>query len=189
MHDCLALQLGCTALPLSARDPTLSPFIAFATMSKTPFSADYIHKLLKTLPASEKEKFLEMLADQPVIDQHASSEAGPKASASQLSPPAAMPQTPPEFCDTVAQEAYTQPAPQAMPSATPKPTAPAPQPGPAVAAAKPVGPAVAAAKPGGTAAFQDGGTEAAASEARGDTRCRPRIRPRRSPKKKLRLPR
>ncbi|CAE7260268.1 unnamed protein product, partial [Symbiodinium microadriaticum] len=96
------------------RDPTLSPFIAFATMSKTPFSADYIHKLLKTLPDSEKEKFLEMLAGQPVIDQQpASGQAGPKASASQPSPPAATPQTPPEFCDTVAQEAYTQPAPQA----------------------------------------------------------------------------
>ena len=92
---------------------------------------------------------------QPVIDQQpASGQAGPKASASQPSPPAATPQTPPEFCDTVAQEAYTQPAPQAVPSATPH-TAPAPQPGPAVAAAKPVGttgPAVAAAKPAGTAA-------------------------------------
>ena len=125
-------------------------------MSKTPFSADYIHKLLKTLPESEKGKFLEMLAAQPVIDQQpASGQAGAKASASQPSPPAATPPTPPEFCDTVAQEAYMQPASQAAPSATPKATAPAPQPGPAVAAAKPAsaaGPAATAAKPAGTTA-------------------------------------
>ena len=36
-------------------------------MAKTPFSADYIHKLLKTIPEAERSKFLEMLEEQPII--------------------------------------------------------------------------------------------------------------------------
>ena len=152
-------------------------------MSKTPFSADYIHKLLKTLPESEKGKFLEMLAEQPLVDQQpVSGQAGAKASASQPSPPAATPQTPPEFCDTVAQEAYAQPAPQA-----PKPTAQAPRPGPAVATAKPAGTAgtaAAAAKPAGAAAPKTvaqkqpppkpAGTPAAAPAATGPPQAQPK---------------
>ncbi|CAE7717896.1 unnamed protein product [Symbiodinium necroappetens] len=155
----LCADLRCTVIPGMAGYPDWrrdGPTERTAAVEQTPFSADYIHKLLKTLPESEKGKFLEMLAEQPVIDQQpASGQAGAKASASQPSPPAATPQTPPEFCDTVAQEAYMPPASQAAPSATPKPTAPAPQPGPAVAAAKPAGtagPAAAAAKPAGTTA-------------------------------------
>ena len=133
----------CTLLPVSARDPTLSLFSIFATMSKTPFSADYIHKLLKTIPESERAKFLEMLATQPVIEpQPTSGSAGPPASGSQAQTPASPPQTLDEFCDTVAQEAYTQPASPAAPP--PKKDASAPTP--------PLDPAAAAKKPAGTAA-------------------------------------
>ena len=112
-------------------------------MSKTPFSADYIHKLLKSIPESEREKFLVMLATQPVTEpQPASGSAGPPDAASQAQPPASSPQTLDEFCDTVAQEAYTQPAsPAALP---PKQGTSAPAP--------PLDPAAAAKKPAGTAA-------------------------------------
>ena len=66
-------------LTISARDPTLSLFSILAIMSKTPFSADYIHKLLKTIPESEREKFLVMLATQPIIEQQpASGSSGPR---------------------------------------------------------------------------------------------------------------
>ena len=154
-HARTDLASGCSVSLSSARDPTLSPLSLPSPPCPRPPS-DYIHKLLKTLPESEKGKFLEMLAAQPVIEQQpASGQAGAKASASQPSPPAATPPTPPEFCDTVAQQAYMQPASQAAPSATPKATAPAPQPGPAVAAAKPAGtadPAATAAKKAGTTA-------------------------------------
>ena len=121
----------------------MSLFSIFATMSKTPFSADYIHKLLKSIPESEREKFLVMLATQPVTEpQPASGSAGPPAAASQDQPPAWSPQTLDEFCDTVAQEAYTQPAsPAALP---PKQGTSAPAP--------PLDPAAAAKKPAGTAA-------------------------------------
>ncbi|CAE7314572.1 unnamed protein product, partial [Symbiodinium sp. KB8] len=64
---------------ISARDPTLGLFSILAIMSKTPFSADYIHKLLKTIPESEREKFLVMLATQPIIEQQpASRSSGPR---------------------------------------------------------------------------------------------------------------
>ena len=59
--------------PRSHFEPT---FIAFATMSKSPFSADYIHKMLKTLSESEKGKFMEMLVEQPVADQLPASRSG-----------------------------------------------------------------------------------------------------------------
>ena len=132
------------ALPTSARDPTLSPLSTFAIMSKTPFSADYIHKLLKTIPEAERSKFLEMLETQPILEQQpASGSSGAPA----LDPPPQQadptPQTLDEFCDTVAQEAYAQPA-SASPAAPPpqKPTpAPAPPNNPTVTAAKPAGPA------------------------------------------------
>ena len=64
------------ALQTSARDPTLSPPSAFAVMSKTPFSADYIHKLLKTIPEAERSKFLEMLETQPILEQQPASGSG-----------------------------------------------------------------------------------------------------------------
>ena len=79
-------------------------------MSKTPFSADYIHKLLKTIPEAERSKFLEMLETQPILEQQpASGSSGTPA----LDPPPQQavptPQTLDEFCDTVAQEAHAQP--------------------------------------------------------------------------------
>ena len=99
------------ALTISARDPTLSLFSILAIMSKTPLSADYIHKLLKTIPESEREKFLVMLATQPIIEQQpASGSSGAPASDPPPQPSASTPQTLDEFCDTVAQEAYAQPA-------------------------------------------------------------------------------
>ena len=59
----------------------MSLFSILAIMSKTPFSADYIHKLLKTIPESEREKFLVMLATQPIIEQQpASGSSGAPAS-------------------------------------------------------------------------------------------------------------
>ena len=61
------------ALQTSARDPTLSSFSAFAIMSKSPFSADYIHKMLKTISEAERSKFLEMLETQPIIEQQPAS--------------------------------------------------------------------------------------------------------------------
>ncbi|CAE7246343.1 GIP, partial [Symbiodinium sp. KB8] len=107
------------ALPTSARDPALSLFGTPAIMSKTPFSADYIHKLLKTIPEAEREKFLEMLETQPILEQQpASGSSG--APALDLPPQQTdpTPQTLDEFCDTVAQEAYAQPA-SASPAAPP----------------------------------------------------------------------
>ena len=132
------------ALQTSARDPTLSSFSAFAIMSKTPFSADYIHKLLKTIPEAERSKFLEMLETQPIIEQQPASAS---AATPALDPPpqqaGTATQTLDEFCDTVAQEAYAQPAP-ASPAAPPpqkSTSAPAPPNNPAVTAAKPAVPA------------------------------------------------
>ena len=130
------------ALPTSARDPALSLFSIPAIMSKTPFSADYIHKLLKTIPEAERAKFLEMLVTQPIIEQQpASGSSGAPA----LDPPPQQadptPQTLDEFCDAVAQEVYAQPA-SASPAAPPPKkdtSAPAPPSDPAATAAKPAG--------------------------------------------------
>ena len=130
-------------LKISARDPALSLFSVVATMSKTPFSADYIHKLLRTIPESEREKFLVMLATQPILEQQpASGSSGAPASDPPPQPTASTPQTLDEFCDTVAQEAYTQPTSPAAPP--PKKATPA--------AAPPRDPAATAAKPAGSAA-------------------------------------
>ena len=90
-------------------------------MSKTPLSADYIHKLLKTIPEAERSKFLEMLVSQPIVEQ---TPASSSAATPALDPPpqqaATATQTLDEFCDTVAQEAYAPPA-------TASPAAPPPQ--------------------------------------------------------------
>ena len=114
-------------------------------MSKTPFSADYIHKLLKTIPEAERSKFLEMLETQPIIEQQppASSSAAPPALAAAPQPAVAAPQTLDEFCDTVAQEAYVQPPPAAPVAPPPQKTTPAPAPSnnPAGAAAQTATPA------------------------------------------------
>ena len=118
-------------------------------MSKTPFSADYIHKLLKTIPEAERSKFLEMLETQPIIEQQpASSSAAPPALAAAPQPAVTAPQTLDEFCDTVAQEAYVQPPPAAPVAPPPQKTTPAPakSSNPAGAAAQTATPAAAASK-------------------------------------------
>ncbi|CAE7421204.1 unnamed protein product, partial [Symbiodinium microadriaticum] len=109
-------------------------------MSKTPFSADYIHKLLRTIPESEREKFLVMLATQPILEQQpASGSSGAPASDPPPQPTASTPQTLDEFCDTVAQEAYTQPTSPAAPPPKKATPAAAPPRDPAATAAKPAG--------------------------------------------------
>ncbi|CAE7466489.1 unnamed protein product, partial [Symbiodinium sp. KB8] len=113
-------------------------------MSKTPFSADYIHKLLKTIPEAERSKFLEMLETQPIIEQQpASSSAATPALAAAPQPAVTAPQTLDEFCDTVAQEAYVQPPPAAPVAPPPQKskTAPTPSNSPAGAAAPTATPA------------------------------------------------
>ena len=172
-------SLAFTFSKISARDPTLNLFSILATMSKTPFSADYIHKLLKTIPESEREKFLVMLATQPIIEQQpASGSSGAPASDPPPQPTASTPQTLDEFCDTVAQEANTQPA---------SPAAPPPKKDTS-AAAPPRDPAATAAKPAGTAAPKPA---VAQKQPRGLpllTQLRP-VRPSLSPRRRPRLPR
>ena len=113
-------------------------------MSKTPFSADYIHKLLKTIPEAERSKFLEVLETQPIIEQQpASGSAATPALAAAPQPAVTAPQTLDEFCDTVAQEAYVQPPPAAPVAPPPQRSTPAPTPSnnPAGAAAQTATPA------------------------------------------------
>ena len=119
-------------------------------MAKTPFSADYIHKLLKTIPEAERSKFLEMLEEQPIIGQPAASSSAATPALHASTPGGvAAPQTLDEFCDTVAQEAYVQPPPAAPAAPPPQRASPAATPpkNPAGAAAQTATPAASKANP------------------------------------------
>ncbi|CAE7634907.1 unnamed protein product, partial [Symbiodinium sp. KB8] len=109
----------------SARDPTLSPPIAFAIMSKTPFSADYIHKLLKTIPEAERSKFLEMLETQPILEQQpASASSGTPALAPPPQQAVPTPQSGPAASKAPVPQKQPPPKPSGTPAADPAPAGP-----------------------------------------------------------------